>query len=1591
MVSSVGAQGLYQWESYEKRVDSARTIEALGSELFGDRVNLQNGGLSFTVTEVDVPGNNSLPVRFTRSYRVANTQLTGASAMLADWEVDVPRISGRFATEWRMGGSLNRCSTTTPPTVPSQFSGIFDTSSFWQGIRLEIPDRASSEVLVAEPGITRPTDGASYIWTTDGKVHLSCLSTIKNGTGQGFVARLPDGTRYYFDWMAQKPAPAVLERIVDAGGANGTYSMPVMDNTLYATKVEDRFGNTVTYTYANAANQPGRLTRIASSDGRALDIAYGSNDRITTLKHGSRTWTFTYGVDNSPNGRTTLSGVRLPDGRQWQIQFAALSHTPIDNSATELDRSCFHPQTPQNIAYQPTGILVHPSGARGTFTVGLELHGRSNVTLSCNNVTTTPAGAPPGNNNDPTNDNNLFVSSYYDWSLLIKEITGPGLSPLVWTYTYDSDISFKLYPGTTTDFPVCMGAQCYQASCTTDTCAGSSRTLVNGPDGSWERYVFGNSWQYNEGKLLRIERGRGAETTEVTWHAYDLSKVDVAYPARYGRSLRINADGYEAEFHRPMVETATDRDGDTFTWKVNGFDDLARPTTTEHSNTAGFTKEDAVTYSDLPSKWVMGQVKRSTTNGIETARADYSPTTGSLLKLYQFGQLQQTLVYRSDGTVSSVTDGNSQTTTLDSWYRGVPRTIGYPDGTGVSATLNGYGWITSVTDQNGYVTGYAYDGLGRLKTVTPPTGDTVAWTGTSITYGPMTSTYYGLPAGHWRRTEIRGNYRKETYYDALWRPVIEREFDSSTSVRRFRGWRYDGHGRVSFEGDPLTSASSIASFVKGTHTQYDALGRPLTVVRTSEIGDLTTSFEYQAGLQTQEVDPRGIITTTRYQAYDQPHTEWPVEVVRAVGLPEQATTAIVRDVFGKPLSITRYGGGVSAVRSYVYDLHHRLCKRVDPESGATLYDYDLGGNLSWIAEGQTLTALNCDRASVATSQRTHYTHDPLNRVTKVNYPDSTPDVDTTYTVDGLVEQISTGSNVWNYLYNRLRLPTQETLTYSGIPYVLGWAYTPLGHRSSLTTPEGTTIDYAPNALGQPTRAGTFATSATYFPDGTLKGFTYGNGIVRSLTQNARRLPSRIADLSGTTVLLDDRLYYDEAGNLERVNDVLNRTGGDRTLGYDGLNRLLTAQIGGSGNNEIYTYDALDNIRQRTIGSTTTTYTYDTRKWRLTKIGSSTISYDVRGNMTLRTGLGHSYNRANQLTAVVGRGSFEYDGFGRRTATSRADGTAKMDLYDRDGVLRYTVDNRNSSERVYVHLGSQLAAERSASWVGSGTPEVLYTHTDLLGSPIARSNSAGTIIEFERSRSYGQAIDGTKRDAPGFTGHMEDPELGLVYMQQRYYDPTIGRFLSTDPDPVNTATAWNFNRYAYANNNPYTFVDPDGRASEMAMDRFAENVGRNPEVFAPLAPAAVALTAVMMAPVAIAAAPEVAALLLGNAARISQATVTGAEVLAGDALGGAAVVSAATAAAASKISHLFDNPGHKLDALVDASGGSREKAFAGLQDAANQALAAGQLKPGPNGILPGGQAGAILTVNGVDVQLVGGRVNGDVVDIGSASRRYLEQK
>jgi len=86
-------------------------------------------------------------------------------------------------------------------------------------------------------------------------------------------------------------------------------------------------------------------------------------------------------------------------------------------------------------------------------------------------------------------------------------------------------------------------------------------------------------------------------------------------------------------------------------------------------------------------------------------------------------------------------------------------------------------------------------------------------------------------------------------------------------------------------------------------------------------------------------------------------------------------------------------------------------------------------------------------------------------------------------------------------------------------------------------------------------------------------------------------------------------------------------------------------------------------------------------------------------------------------------------------------------------------------------------------------------------------------------------DAANDNQAGFTGHMKDSETGLNYMQARYYDPVIGRFLSVDPVTfLDNGNPGYFNRYAYTFNDPINNLDPDGR--QVVVEIYARQIGNN---------------------------------------------------------------------------------------------------------------------------------------------------------------------
>ncbi len=117
----------------------------------------------------------------------------------------------------------------------------------------------------------------------------------------------------------------------------------------------------------------------------------------------------------------------------------------------------------------------------------------------------------------------------------------------------------------------------------------------------------------------------------------------------------------------------------------------------------------------------------------------------------------------------------------------------------------------------------------------------------------------------------------------------------------------------------------------------------------------------------------------------------------------------------------------------------------------------------------------------------------------------------------------------------------------------------------------------------------------------------------------------------------------------------------------------------------------------------------------------------------------------------------------------------------------------------------------------------YYHNDHLGSPVAATDERSDLLWRAHFRPYGERQENPEDAAfgnVGYTGHMQNADSSLVYMQARYYDPLIGRFLAVDPIGFQQDNAQSFNRYAYVNNNPHKYIDPDGREASQIGIQFS---------------------------------------------------------------------------------------------------------------------------------------------------------------------------
>lgn len=1443
-------------ESYDNRLKGAQTLGTLGPDLFGEQVNLLDGNTAFHVTDISVPTNSGMPLMLGRKLKVSSDRIDSDGSSFAApqppvpdsreagseifgqyWDPDIPVLRGVYDARFgwvNYAHTGQRCSggITAPPGefgIGTFGSTFYEPHMFWSGISLAIPGRGDEMLLSVLPGASSPSDGLTYVGSTRSQARVACLPTLLNGSGEGYLVVLPDGTRYWFNWMATHTISATES--VSCLGCSPTPAIPRVEIFLYASKVQDRHGNTINYAFDSAF--PHRLTTITSSESTTasplkITLDYNTSGKVEAAHSGDRTWTYAYSV---PGAYTTLSEVVQPDASsKWTYVYNNL-YNGTRSSSTRLWESCTPTVGTMNSTVPPGAgeassiTMTHPSGATGLFEFRKLIHGTNRTPGRC---TIVPFGF------SVTNTVAKIEGTPMAWqatSLYRKTISGPGLANQQWNYLYDPSWSWSW------DNP-CTG------------CPISSQTTVSDPDGVLSYYQFGNNYGTNAGQLLKTTVVKTGVTARITTNTYLESSAGQPYPQYAGSQPHYWTNNFASKIV-PLKTVDILQDGVTFTRNVTGFDLYAQPTRVVRSSTLGYSRAEIINYSHQTSLWVLGQVASVTEEASSNVMQanTYDAATGDRLTESQFGKLQSTLAYNADGTLKTVKDGLNQSTTLSEYKRGIPQKIVYANGDKETAVVDDLGRITSITSAStstgtGYATSYEYDAGGRINKITHPGSDSVAWAVTDRVYQQIFSNDLGLTSGHWRSTETTGKAKTTTWYDARWRPLLSKTWDDTDATTRVQTVRmtqrrYDAQSRVTFASYAKRDIAAITSVVDGITTQYDALGRLTRSEAASELpgglATLATKIRYLTNFRKEITSPRNMVTTFDYQVFDQPGEDAPVEINE----PLAVKTTINRDIYGKPTAITRSGmwsgSAISASRQYVYDDYQRLCKTIEPEAGSTVIDYDNADNIQWIAAGQALTSLTaCQRTNVANSAKATNDYDSRNRLIRTWYQDTplTAETNHSWTPDSLPSSVSSAGTTWTYAYNRRRLLESECLATASGTYNIGHRYNTNGHEDRLSYPDTSSVLLSPNALGETTQVGSYVSLVKQHPNGALAGFHYGNGIVHSTSQTTRGLP----DVSEDVGVIKDDYGWDENGNVATISSGIAGLGRSRTLGYDDRDRLTSAVYTDPGRSYAYSYDPLDNLRTSSAPGRSYVHNVNASSNRLTTItegGSTRYAYayagdaGARGHVTTRStpsaSQAFTVDRADRITALGGLASYAYDGNGRRTSITEPGGN-RTTVYAMDGRLLYEVGSA-SNDRIfcngfdgpcggsggtvatkYIYLGRHLIAKTRTSGVSTVTT---YLHTDGLGSPVAETNSSGTILSRTLHEPYGAPMDGTYVDGPGYTGHVVDSLTGLSYMQQRYMDPVAGRFLSMDPAGT---TATKFNAYSYANNSPYTYIDPDGRDS-----------------------------------------------------------------------------------------------------------------------------------------------------------------------------------
>lgn len=816
------------------------------------------------------------------------------------------------------------------------------------------------------------------------------------------------------------------------------------------------------------------------------------------------------------------------------------------------------------------------------------------------------------------------------------------------------------------------------------------------------------------------------------------------------------------------------------------------------------------------------------------------------IEYYSNGRLKQ-ITYKNGSWIKyTYNDSSMNYTTLTS------------SGETTKAVYNDAFLPVEYTDESGTKTEYTYDSHYRVKTeksgdeTTTYTYDSKGNVISYITSNEKNNTYYTYNSSGKVVREQTGNDYTYYTYDAKGNNLIIATlkkdyqgeapalYDSSLTCFDTTTYTYDSKGRVAKEENSDGSSVSYEYDASGNVTKetnvtvendktkttvtsytYDDMGNLLT---TQSEGDSATYVYDKAG-RTLRVTQNGETTRTLYD--DEGRT------VQEIA-PEDYDSS--KD--GLPTSNTYADANVG--HRYVYN---ETTGNLDSETNrldvTTTYKYnDVGAKIQEkfdIYEFNYIPHGELESVKISGKTKVSYSYNDDNKLLSESYANGDT-VRYEYDENGnLARQYHNDdtSPYVAYSYNTDNELTKKVNHDTGLKYIYGENDKVDVYKTSDNTlvqsyTESKTEADEENGIESKTDVteSHFGDTYSYTTKNNSISYQYGNNsLAYSAKSNDKsQTVSDSVKLNGTTAV-ESKYSYDENGN------VLTKSYGKNTSianTYDSKDRITSTAYSGkttnytydsngqlvSANDDTYTYDIRGNITSKTESGTTTTFSYSNSSWKdeLTAVNGTPLTYDENGNVLTYGDKSFTWNTGRNLESITdgdNKYSYTYDENGIRTSKTVNGVTTYYNT--RDGVILSQTDGTNTMYFQYDTNGFPLG------FIYNGI-QYFYL-TNQMGDVISITDTAGTVVANYEYDAWGKVLtadtDIAKLNPIRYRGYYYDNETDYYYLQSRYYDSNICRFINSDVAEISKISkeiTAGTNLFAYCNNDSVNNSDPNGTIS-----------------------------------------------------------------------------------------------------------------------------------------------------------------------------------